>query len=413
MRPSIFLVSTLDTKSEETAWLCARLAAYGVDAEMLDASLETGGAVLDGRGKLQAMDRAIERVAGAVQDRQSRQSDHAQRPAGIVGLGGGTGSEIILAVMRRLPVDFPKVLITPLPFDPRPALADNAVILVPTLVDICGLNATLRMVLDHAAALVAGLACRGRIAALIEQNAPYPALIEQNAPYPAQATVPSVGITALGATGPAVTQLVNALRKRGLESSVFHANGFGGAALAGYARRGAFQLIVDLTTHELTRIIYAGDHVDMPDRFCAAPATPRIVLPGGLNFLGLGDVSSVPDECLERPHYRHSTHFTHVKLTRDEMARIAGELAHRLGELTGPVAVLVPMGGFSHQDRPGGVIEDEGLRQVFLETMRAALAPHIRLVVRDEHICDTRITGAILALRDGLVNSCRQEDSHA
>jgi uncharacterized protein (UPF0261 family) len=56
----------------------------------------------------------------------------------VVGLGGGTGGEIILRAMHALPFDFPKILITTLPFDPRAALADNAITLVPTLVDVAG-----------------------------------------------------------------------------------------------------------------------------------------------------------------------------------------------------------------------------------------------------------------------------------
>ena len=66
----------------------------------------------------------------------------------IVGMGGGTGGEVILQVLRALPVTFRKVLVTTLPFDPRGAVADNSIVLVPTLANICGLNATLREVLE-------------------------------------------------------------------------------------------------------------------------------------------------------------------------------------------------------------------------------------------------------------------------
>ena len=39
-----------------------------------------------------------------------------------IGIGGGTGGEVILQVLRALPVTFPKLLVTTLPFDPRGAI---------------------------------------------------------------------------------------------------------------------------------------------------------------------------------------------------------------------------------------------------------------------------------------------------
>ncbi|MEL6702263.1 MAG: Tm-1-like ATP-binding domain-containing protein, partial [Pseudomonadota bacterium] len=326
---------------------------------------------LDGPGKLVAMETAATRALEAV---------HHAMESGIntvVGLGGGTGAEIILKVLRAMPITFPKVLVTTLPFDPRFALADNSVILVPTLADICGLNATLREVLENAAAMVAGL-CQTR--------------------RKAEACVlqPSIGITALGATEGAVAPLLGALKLRAKEATVFHANGFGGAAFARFAERGAFHSIIDLTPHELTRTLIAGAHVPMPTRFTASPEVARIVLPGALNFIGLGELSLIPDHYLARPHYTHSGLFTHVKLTKDEMAAMARALAATLNAATGPRTLIIPMGGFSHQDRPGGAIEDPDLRATFRDTMRARLNADVRIVELDTHITDPAVTGAIL-----------------
>jgi uncharacterized protein (UPF0261 family) len=48
----------------------------------------------------------------------------------------------------------------------------------------------------------------------------------------------SVGVTALGATGGAAEALVSGLRDLGEETTVFHANGYGGAAFARFAGAG-------------------------------------------------------------------------------------------------------------------------------------------------------------------------------
>lgn len=373
---SALILATIETKSEEVAFMKARLDEHGVSALTVDVSLESQGKTLGGADKTAAIEATASRVLEQVTEAMDRGVN------AVVGLGGGTGAEIILRVLRAMPITFPKILITTLPFDPRYALADNSVTLVPTLADINGLNATLREILENAAAMTAGL-CRTR--------------------RKANACVlsPSIGITALGATDAAVTPLVEALNSQGRETTVFHANGFGGAAFTRFAERGAFNAIVDLTPHELTRIHLAGVHVEMEGRFTAASEVPRVVLPGALNFIGLGEKSLVQSEYLTRPHYEHSGFFTHVKLTPDEMASMAEKLVAALNSCTGERTLIVPMGGFSHHDRPGGAIEDPALREVFLTTAQKNLSADVRLIEADAHLFDPMITEYMLAALDG------------
>ena len=328
----VLLLATLDTKAEEAEFLSRQLSGHGVASRTIDLSLEADGAILGGSEKLKAMEVAAARALKAVTDTL----DSGARV--VLGLGGGTGGEVALRIMRALPVTFPKVLVTTLPFDPRIAVADSSIILVPTLVDICGLNATLREVLENTAALTAGLCSTRREAGACVAS-------------------PSIGITALGATETAVTSLVSALAERGHESTVFHSNGYGGAAFARFAERGALHAIVDLTPHELTRIHVAGSHVPMPNRFSAGADLPRIVLPGGLNFIGLGEESLLPERYLDRPRYAHSSFFTHVKLLEEEMLVVADALAESLNAATGACRAdrahgrLFPSGSCRRPDR--------------------------------------------------------------
>lgn len=362
------VLATLQTKRAAAEYLVARLAARGVSGRLVDISLAAEGQVLDGAAKRKAMaaarDRVLEDVAAASQS-------EAQV---IIGMGGGTGGEIALSVLHGLPVTFPKVLVCTMPFDPRAAVADNSIVLVPTLADIAGLGPILRGALDQAASVGAGLAA--------------------GAQAPPRAR--SIAITGLGATDAAVAPLVRSLDARGQANTVFHSNGYGGAAFARFAAEGAFDAVVDLTPHEATRLHLAGAHVPMPGRFSAAPEVPRVVLPGGLNFIGLGARAQIDPKCLARPHYVHSGHFTHVKLTGDEMAEVTAKLAETINALTGPRAVIVPMGGFSHQDRPGGEIEDPALRQICLDTFRRRLDPAVPLTALDHHLFAPEVTRAIL-----------------
>lgn len=366
----VLVLATLSTKEAEISFLLERLDKAGVQAKVIDISLNSGGKILDGEAKCIAMSNAADAAIAEIS-----QGINAGAEV-VVGIGGGTGGEIVLQVMRSLPITFPKVLCTTLPFDPRFAVADNSIILVPTLADISGLNGMLRESLENTALLTAGLCNKARKGELLD--------IE-----------PSVGITGLGATDAAVHGLVKAFSALSRESTVFHSNGFGGAAFARFAKQGAFDAIVDLTPHELTRIHVAGIHVNMPDRFSAGEELPRIVLPGGINFIGLGQKSLVQAHYLERPHYEHSALFTHVKVTHDEMAMVSAKLAEEMNRLSGRSAVIVPMGGFSHHDRPGGAIEDPVLRAVCAETLTAELNANIPVIRVDAHLFAPEITTKI------------------
>lgn len=385
--PSILLLATMATKTEEATYFAARLTERGVQVDTLDISLQTDGISLNGREKIAAMEASVQ---VAVQQITLRVGSGINAVAGI---GGGTGGEIILRALKALPMTFPKLLISTLAFDPRIAVADNSIVLVPTLSDICGLNATLREVLENAAAMTAGLCTMQRQSVSCVET-------------------PSVGITSLGVTEKAVLPILDVARARGHETTVFHANGYGGAAFARFADRGAFHTIIDLTPHEMTRLLVAGAHVDMPNRFIAAPDLPRIVLPGGLNFVGLGEIGLVPQRFLERPHYEHSGLFTHAKLLPDEMERVATQLATDLNACTGLRTMIVPMGGFSSQDRPGGMIEDCALRGVFLESVRANLSDDVTLIVLDDHLFDPKVTAEVARSFDCL-NTQRQDHHNA
>ena len=314
---SVLLLATYDSKEEEAAYLERAMGRLGVPCERIDLSLRSGGAQWSASGKLEGMGRAAARAIEEIAFRP-RSGRHM-----VVAIGGGTGGQIALEVLRALPIEMPKLLVSTLPFDPRHALADNAIVLVPTVADLAGLNATVRQALDRAAAIAFGL-------------------WSAELPQRRVATAPSVGLTALGVTAGGVDAAVRRLRALGHETTVFHANGFGGAAFARWCRAGAFSAVIDYTTHELTRLHVAGIHVEMPDRFTVAGALPRVVVPGGVNFVGMGEPHLMPEAMRARPHYRHSPLFTHVKVTEEEARRLRRHprrcAGRRHGSLRGPRA---------------------------------------------------------------------------
>jgi uncharacterized protein (UPF0261 family) len=370
----VLLIGTLETKRQEISYLAAALRRHGLEVELMDVSLGSGGAVWSGAEKLAQMAARAQTAAAQIVG-----SCAACNVA--IGMGGGTGGEIVLAAMKGLPSTYPKILITTLAFDPRAALADSSITIIPTLCDIEGLNTQLRQVFENAAAGVAGLTKAHQVE---------------------PSGRPNIAITTLGATGPAGTLTAQALVEAGFEATVFHANGYGGAAFTRFIEEGHAQGVIDLNIHELGRMRLAGAHVAMPHRFSAASNLPRVVLPGALNFIGLGAVETLSAEYRARPHYRHTSQFTHVKLNAQEMSGQATAWAQSLNAGTAPCHVILPMGGFSHEDRPGGAIEDATLREITADILEQHASAYTVARLPD-HINTAQVaTAAVTALRTAM-----------
>ena len=80
------------------------------------------------------------------------------------------------------------------------------------------------------------------------------------------------------------------------------------------------------------------------------------------------------------------------------MTQMASKLIDALNNATGPRALIVPMGGFSHQDCPGGAIEDPELRQIFLDVARSKLKAKIAIHIMLEHISVPAVTDKIITV---------------
>jgi uncharacterized protein (UPF0261 family) len=364
----VLLIGTFETKQQELTYFAAALRVQGLEVELLDVSLESKGAIWSGAEKLAQMVVRAEAAAAHI-------SSHCRDCQVAVGVGGGTGGEIVLAAMKGLPSTYPKILITTLAFDPRPALADSSITIIPTLCDIEGLNFQLKQVFQNAAAAIMGLTYA-------------------NAVEPSDRM--SIAITTLGATGPAGSQIAARLVEQHYEPTVFHANGYGGAAFTRFIEEGHADGVIDMNVHELGRIRIFGAHVEMPMRFSAGARLPRVALPGALNFIGCGALDTLNEQYLSRPHYQHTNQFSHVKLTAEEMADQATHWAATLNQSIAPCHVILPMGGFSHEDRIGGAIEDANLRHITADILEHN-AQAYTVVRMPDHINSPNVSDAAVA----------------
>jgi uncharacterized protein (UPF0261 family) len=78
--------------------------------------------------------------------------------SGVLSLGGSAGTTIGTAAMRAVPVGVPKLMVSTLASGQvQPYVGTRDVMMMYSVVDIAGLNRVSRVVLDNAAAAMAGM----------------------------------------------------------------------------------------------------------------------------------------------------------------------------------------------------------------------------------------------------------------
>jgi len=294
------------------------------------------------------------------------------RVAGVLCLGGAEGSVLGAAAMHALPVGVPKLMVSPLasgrrPFGPLVGTRD--VMVMHSVVDILGLNPLSMTIFRNAAAAMSGMV-RVR----------------------AGTVTPSgggrfVAVTMLGNTTTAVMALKSDLEEAGYGSVIFHANGVGGPAMEELIAAGMFVGVVDYTPQELADNVVGGFHVAGPQRMEAAAQAglPQVVVVSCLDFSVHGPRHAIPAHLAGRPSYHHNPEFTLVRLTGDEMETVGHTLAARLNAATGPTCVVVPHGGLSIANTPGGELYDPAADERLFAALAADLHPRIRRIDIPDH----------------------------
>jgi uncharacterized protein (UPF0261 family) len=397
---TVALIGTFDTKGEEFYFLRERIESAGLRALMIDVGVlgsppfepdisqaEVAAAANENLPALKTeRDRgrsvtAMAAGAKAILGRLFEQGDIH----GVVSLGGSAGTAIATAAMRALPYGFPKFMVSTLASgDIKPYVGTRDICMMPSVLDIAGLNRVSRRIISNAAGAICGMV----------QLEPPGALDEK----------PAIAATMFGVTTPCVTAARHALEQRGYEVLVFHATGIGGQAMEQLIEDGAFQAVLDLTTTELADELVGGVMSAGPHRLEAAgrKGIPQLVSPGAIDMVNFGPEESVPAHFRSRNLYRHNLSVTLMRTTPEECAEIGRITAVKLNRATGPVTVLIPLRGVSAIDNIGGPFYSPEALDAYLRSLKASLSPNIRLVELDAHINDQKFA---LAAADLLMES--------
>ena len=388
---SVFLFATLDTKGREADYIRSLLTSWGIAVTLVDVGVvgapaavadvtrarifELAGttlpAVLERRDRGEAVTAA---AAGAA--RLAREAYARGDVSGVIGLGGSAGTTIGTAAMRALPIGVPKVMVSTLASGTvRQFVGDKDIFMLNAVVDILGINRVSREVLSEAARAMAGLVTYPRPAAQPDDK-------------------PLVAATMFGVTTACVERARDTLERAGCEVLVFHATGNGGQAMESLIAEGLIAGVLDMTTTELADERVGGFLSAGPDRLTAAgkAGVPQVVSTGALDMVNFYAPDSVPPEFKDRLFYRHNAVVTLMRTTPEESAAIGAEIARKLSQARGPLAVLLPQRGVSAIDRTGQPFDDpvarKALHDAIREGLKGAMVAELDLHINDPEFAD-------------------------
>lgn len=387
-----YLVGTADTKGPELAFLRDRLSGRLPNLTLVDLGSRTPTIPVDlpaaaiarahpeGPGFLAGDDRG--RVVAAMgQAFAAHCAANADGIDGILAIGGGGGTAMATAGMRALPLGVPKVMVSTLASgDVAPYVDIADVIMVPAITDLAGLNRISRIVLHNAAEAFAGMMARR--------------------PEPAPDDRPALGLTMFGVTTPAVTATVDRLRDR-FDPLVFHATGTGGRAMEALADQGHLAALLDVTTTEIADLLVGGVLAAAPTRLDVVARTriPWVGSLGALDMVNFWAPDTVPERFRGRTLCHHNANVTLMRTTPEECGRIGGWIGAKLNACEGEVRLLIPEGGLSALDAPGGAFHDPEADAALFRALRATIieTPRRRILSLPWHINDPAFADAAVA----------------
>lgn len=397
MAKTVVIVGTLDTKGEEFAFLKERITARGCRAIVVDVGVlgeprfspdvsaaevaEAGGARLEDliargdRGEaLEVMTRGVAVIAQRLYEEGKLD--------GIISMGGGGGTAVGTSAMRALPLDVPKLMVSTVASgDTSPYVGTTNVTMMPSVVDVAGVNRISRRIFSHAADAIAGMVLG----------------METHRDADGASMRPLVAASMFGNTTRAVDHARSLTEQAGYETLVFHATGTGGNTMEMLINDGYFHGILDVTITELVDEMLGGVLAAGPERLTGAvkAGIPQVVAPGCIDMCNFWAPETVPERYRDRRLHRWNPNVTLMRTTPEENARLAEIVADRLNSGSGPAAVFIPTRGFSELDAPGGPFWWPEANAAFIDTLQAKLRSDIPVTLMDHNVNDAPFSAAL------------------
>lgn len=390
---TVAIIGTLDTKGEEFAFLKAEIAKRGGQTLVINVGVlgapafapdisaeevaQAGGVALP--DLVAAKDRGeAMRVMNAGAAAILKRLHQAGRFDGVISMGGGGGTGIAAAAMRALPIGVPKLIVSTVASgDVSQYIGTSDIMLMPSILDVSGLNRISRTIFSNAAGAICGMVT-GEAAAAAD-------------------TKPLIAASMFGNTTRAVDHARHILESAGYEVLVFHATGAGGRSMETLIESGYFVGVLEMTTTEWADELCGGVLSAGPTRLEAAAkqGIPQVVIPGCIDMCNFWAPETIPTHYKDRLFYRWNPNVTLMRTTPDENARLGQIFAEKLNATHGPITVLIPMGGFSEVDFPEKPFWWPEADQAFVESLRKHLRPDIPVEISEKDINHPEFSGQV------------------
>ncbi|GKX56425.1 UPF0261 protein [Leminorella grimontii] len=363
----IYVATTLDTKGAEAFYVRdlikkAGLEALAVDLSTKDANANYGADVSaatvaachpQGAQAVFCGDRgrAITEMAVAFERFLGQRDD----VAALLGLGGSGGTALVTPAMQALPVGTPKLMVSTMASgDVSHYIGASDIAMMYSVTDVAGLNRISRKVLKNAANQIAGAV------KFYEEES-----VEDK---------PAIGLTMFGVTTPCIQQITEQLEGE-FDCLVFHATGSGGRAMEKLVDGGLLNGVLDITTTEVCDYLFGGVLACSKERFDAVAnaGIPCVMSCGALDMVNFGSPDTVPEKYADRLFYHHNPQVTLMRTTPEENRKMGEWIGEKLNQYRGDVLFLIPEGGFSAIDSPGGPFWLPEANRAFIEALESTV----------------------------------------
>ena len=312
---------------------------------------------------------------------------------GIIGMGGSGGTSVITSAMRALPLGVPKVCVSTIASgDVSAEVGTKDITMIPSIVDVAGVNRVSRIVYSRAAGAICGM--------VVEEV------------IPSEVEKPIITASMFGNTTDCVNACVKLLSDQGYEVLVFHATGTGGKTMESLIDEGLVDAVLDITTTEWADTVCHGVFDAGPERLDAPGkmGIPHLIVPGCVDMANFGGSHTIPSQYKEsgRLFYEWNPSVTLMRTNVEENEKMGRIFAEKANAASGPVAFLIPLNGVSILDGDGERFCDREADKAMFDAIKANLRRDILLVEVEHNINDPEFSTRAVEMMLDLIKQTKK-----
>jgi uncharacterized protein (UPF0261 family) len=396
---TIVLVSTLDTKGTEAAFLKGLIQKRGYRVILLDTNTggkpsippdisanevaKTVGWNIEEIRKMKDTEKVSSiMIEGAIKKVKSLLE--RKELDGIISFGGASNTAVATSIMKSLPFGIPKVMLSSTAAMPAYAggyFGTKDITMIHSVVDIAGLNPLVEDVLKRAAGAICGMVemTQGPLSSTRSSQ-------KKNL----------IALTEFKFSEECCSHIRHLLEAKGFEVIPFHAQGTGDRAMEELIGDGFFQGVMDIVPAGVGEELLGGNRAAGPNRLESAGrlGIPQVITPCGFDMLSCGPLERgdqgdplwISKDIKNRKLFVPDAFRVQARTTSQELRETAREMARKLNQSKGRVAVLIPLEGWSSLDQEGMPLYDPEADRAFLQELKIHLKKKISVVELNLHL---------------------------